>query len=229
MPFWIRKEQKPRKFTLHFSQLCLSINLLHKTFAIVIYSESQWHLSEWELHWFALCRHVGDGTTYPVPPWCSSFVLRDVTPLLNLIANWFCFSCFIFFFYSYHFTMLISLFHTDFLVGNILLQLLLLLLLFWAKLQLLSTSYMLALLFIDPCNILYNLFCMYSVVLYDYFWFIYMDWFNIICCVTLINVISSNNMLNLYFENSLLDYMFYMFLTCMSIFMPVRCYLPFDL
>ena len=103
MPFWIRKEQKPRKFTLHFSQLCLSINLLHKTFAIVIYSESQWHLSEWELHWFALCRHVGDGTTYPVPPWCSSFVLRDVTPLLNLIANWFCFSYFIFLFLSFYY------------------------------------------------------------------------------------------------------------------------------
>ena len=104
--------------------------------------------------------------------------------------------------------MLISLFHTDFLVGNTLLQLLL----FWAKLQFLLTSYILALLFIDPYNILYNLFCMYSIaVLYDYFWFIYMDWFKITRCVTLNNITSSNNMLNLYFENSLLDYMFYMF------------------
>ena len=103
MPFWIRKEQKPRKFTLHFPQFCLSSNLLHKTVVIDIFSESQWHLSEWELHWFALCRHVGDGTTYPVPPWCLSFVLRDVTPLFNLIANWFCFSYFIFLFLSFYY------------------------------------------------------------------------------------------------------------------------------
>jgi len=49
--------------------------------------------------------------------------------------------------------------------------------------------------------------------------------------VTLNKVISSNNLLlNSYFENITvgLHYMFYMFLTCMLIFIPIKCYLQFD-
>ena len=54
-------------------------------------------------------------------------------------------------------------------------------------------------------------------------------WVQAIHGVTLNNVIPPNNLLlNSFFENPMLNYMFYMFLTCMPIFMPIRCNLPID-
>ena len=53
--------------------------------------------------------------------------------------------------------------------------------------------------------------------------------FRVTSGVTLNNVIPPNNLLlNSFFENPMLNYMFYMFLTCMPIFMPIRCNLPID-
>ena len=47
--------------------------------------------------------------------------------------------------------------------------------------------------------------------------------------VTLSNIISLNNLLlNSYFENHIVNYMFYMFLTCIPFFMPIKCYLPLN-
>ena len=49
--------------------------------------------------------------------------------------------------------------------------------------------------------------------------------------VTLSKVIPHNNsLLNTYFENLTigLHYIFYILLTCILIFMPIGCYLPFD-
>ena len=44
------------------------------------------------------------------------------------------------------------------------------------------------------------------------------------------NVTPANNLLlNSYFENLTVELHFlYIFLTCMPIFMPIKCYLPFD-
>ena len=47
--------------------------------------------------------------------------------------------------------------------------------------------------------------------------------------VILSNITSSNDLLlNSYFKILPLDYMLYMFLTFMPIFMSIGCYLPFD-
>ena len=55
-------------------------------------------------------------------------------------------------------------------------------------------------------------------------------WVQVTLDVTLKNVAPTNNLLlNSYFEIQPLDQIFYMFLTCMPIFMPIGCNLPFDL
>ena len=54
-------------------------------------------------------------------------------------------------------------------------------------------------------------------------------WVQVTHDVTLRNVTPLNNLLlNSYFEIQSLNYMFYMFLTCMAIFIPTGCNLPFD-
>ena len=56
-----------------------------------------------------------------------------------------------------------------------------------------------------------------------------MNWVQITLDVTLNNITPLNNLLlNSNFKNFTVGYMFYIFLTCMPIFMPIKCYLPFD-
>ena len=52
----------------------------------------------------------------------------------------------------------------------------------------------------------------------------------VILGITLSNVTLPNNLLlNSYFKIPQLNYMFYIYLTCMLIFMSIRCYLPCNL
>ena len=57
-----------------------------------------------------------------------------------------------------------------------------------------------------------------------------MNWVQVTPSVTLSNVTPTNNLLlNSYFENFTIRLYILYVLTCMPIFIPIRCYLLFDL
>ena len=84
----------------------------------------------------------------------------------------------------------------------------------------------------EPIIIYYLWFCFENIVyviLLKTKYLIYMSWVQVTLDVIINNVIPSNNLLlNLYFENLTVRLQFYIFLTCMPIFISIRCYLLFD-